>query len=132
MRHAPVQLSPSPLSARDHPARNLAVSPLHLELSRCRGIAGRTRARHLLRNGAAMGGEVRSIDRATAAPLSGCRGLTHQEGFDLSTHRIGIGAEKVDEDYRDDESAGGADQRRVIGSRKIVDQAAEKPAEAGT
>src|SRR5947209_8347897 len=57
-------------------------------------------------------------------PRSGCRRLTHEEGFDLATHRIGIGAEKVDEDYRDDESAGGADQRGVIGSRKIVDQAA--------
>lgn len=64
-------------------------------------------------------------------PLSGCRGLRHEEGFDLATHRIGVGAEKVDEDHRDDERAGGADQRRVIGSRKIVDEAAEKPAEAG-
>src|SRR5256885_11963202 len=58
-------------------------------------------------------------DSRAELPLSGCRGLTHEEGFDLSTHRIGIGAEKVDEDHRDDESAGGADQRGVIGSRKI-------------
>src|SRR5690348_7882056 len=56
--HGSAQLPPSPLSARDHPVRNLAVPPLHPELPRCRGIAGRTRARHLLRNGAAMGAGV--------------------------------------------------------------------------
>ena len=64
-------------------------------------------------------------------PLSGYRGLTQEEGFDLSAYRIGVGAEKVDEDHRDDERAGGADQRRVIGSRKIVDEPAKKPAKAG-
>src|SRR6266550_4676117 len=36
----------------------------------CRGTAGRARARHLLRNGAALGGEIRSRDRATAAPAA--------------------------------------------------------------
>src|SRR5215813_10798613 len=69
-RHGSAPLPPSSLSARDHPARNLAVSPLHPELPRCRGIAGRTRARHLLRNGTALGAEVRSRDRTTAASAS--------------------------------------------------------------
>src|ERR1700719_3922463 len=64
-------------------------------------------------------------------PLSGYRGLTHEEGFDFPTHRIGVGAEKVDEDHRDDERAGGADQRRVVGPGKIVDEPAEKPTGAG-
>jgi hypothetical protein len=41
-RHGSALLPPSSLSARDNPARDLAVSPLHPELSRCRGIAGRT------------------------------------------------------------------------------------------
>ena len=63
--------------------------------------------------------------------LSGCRGLTHEEGFDFPTHRIVVGAEKVDEDHRHDEGAGGADQRRIIGSGKIVYEAAEKPPDAG-
>src|SRR5215471_4721749 len=64
-------LLPSPsLAARDHPACDLALSPLHTELSRCRGTAGRTRARHLLRNRAALGAEVRSCDCATATPAS--------------------------------------------------------------
>src|SRR5947208_16829574 len=65
-------------------------------------------------------------DSRAELPRSGCRRLTHEEGFNLPAHRIRVGAEKVDEDHRDDERAGGADQRRVIGSRKIVDAAAEK------
>src|ERR1700730_11455677 len=58
-------------------------------------------------------------------PPSGRRGLTHEEGFDFATHRISVGAEKVDEDRCHDERAGGADQRRVIGSREIVHESAE-------
>src|SRR5689334_24813480 len=69
-RHGSGLLPPPSLPARDHPARDLALSPLHPELPRCLGTAGRTRARHVLRNGAAMGAEVRSRDRATAAPAS--------------------------------------------------------------
>src|SRR5438876_1484050 len=69
-RHGPAQLSPPSVPARDHPARDLALSPLHPELPRCRGTAGRARARHLLRNGAALGAEIRSRDRATAAPAA--------------------------------------------------------------
>ena len=45
-RDGPALLPPPSLPARDHPARDLALSPLHLELPRCRGTAGRTRARH--------------------------------------------------------------------------------------
>src|ERR1700752_2394909 len=69
-RHAFVLLPPPSLPARDHPARDLALSPLHPELQRCRGTAGRPRARHFLRNGAALGAEVRSRDRTTAASAS--------------------------------------------------------------
>jgi hypothetical protein len=69
-RNGSALLPPPSLPARDHPARDLALSPLHPELSRCRGAAGQPRARHLLRNGAALGSEVRSRDRATAAPGS--------------------------------------------------------------
>jgi hypothetical protein len=36
----------------------------------CRGAAGRARSRHPLRNGAALGVEIRSRDRATAAPAA--------------------------------------------------------------
>src|SRR5437868_15129849 len=39
-RHGPAQLSPPSVPARDHPARDLALSPLHPELPRCRGAAG--------------------------------------------------------------------------------------------
>src|SRR5205809_3947297 len=69
-RHGPAQLSPPSVPGRDHPARDLALYPVHPELPRCRGAAGRARARHLLRNGTALGAEVRSLDRATAAPAS--------------------------------------------------------------
>src|SRR4029077_18983341 len=65
-----IQQRPDLTPARDHPARDLALSPLHPELPRCRGTAGRARARDLLRNGAALGAEVRSRDRATAAPAA--------------------------------------------------------------
>ena len=63
-------LPPSSLPARANPTRHLAVSPLHPELSRRRGTAGRTRVRYLLRNGAALGAEIRTGDRATATPVS--------------------------------------------------------------
>src|SRR5260370_27196737 len=66
-RHGSALLPPPSLPARDHPARDLAPSPLNPELPRCRGAAGRTRARHLLRNGAALRAEVRSRDRAMPA-----------------------------------------------------------------
>src|SRR5580692_105476 len=69
-RHASALLPPPSLPARDHPARDLALSPLHPELSRCRGAAGRAWSRRLLRDGAAMGAEVRFRDRATVAPAS--------------------------------------------------------------
>src|ERR1700731_1676337 len=69
-RHGPAQLSPPSVPARDHPARDLALSPVHPELPRCRGAAGRARTRHLLRNGATLGAEIRSRDRATAAPAA--------------------------------------------------------------
>src|SRR5580700_12289707 len=57
------------------------------DLLRCRGTAGRTRARHLLRNGAAMGAEVRSRDRATAAPASPSAERSLAFGRDGGAHR---------------------------------------------
>src|SRR6202048_4769053 len=69
-RHGPAQLSPPSVPARDHPARDLALSPVHPELPRCRGTAGRARTRHLHRTGGALGAEIRSRDRATAAPAA--------------------------------------------------------------
>ncbi|MGO1079315.1 ParB/RepB/Spo0J family partition protein [Inquilinus sp. CA228] len=41
-------LRPSPVPARDHSACGMALSAVHFELPRCRGVAGRTRARRLL------------------------------------------------------------------------------------
>jgi len=38
-RRGPALLAPPSLPARDHPARDLALSPLHPELPRCRGTA---------------------------------------------------------------------------------------------
>src|SRR5438477_8954667 len=55
-RHGSALLPPPSFPARDHPVRDLALSPLHAELPRCRGAAGRERARHLVRNGAALAG----------------------------------------------------------------------------
>src|SRR5215472_6230728 len=89
-------LPPPSLPARDHPACDLALSPLHPELLRCRGTAGRTRARYLLRNGAPMGAEVRPRDRTTAAPASpsaerslafGRGGGAHRRRADVSMAR---------------------------------------------
>ena len=61
---------PCSATGRDHPARDLAVSALYPELPRRRETAGRTRSRHLLQNGAALGAEIRSRDRPTAASAS--------------------------------------------------------------
>src|SRR5580704_8957279 len=69
-RRGSALLPPPSLPARDHSTLDLALSPLHLELSRRRGAAGRARARHLLRNRTALGAEVRSRDRTTAASAS--------------------------------------------------------------
>src|ERR1700689_2403097 len=52
-----------PVSPRDHPARRLAVCPLHTQLSRRRRSAVGARSGYLLRNGAAMGIEVQAIVR---------------------------------------------------------------------
>src|SRR6266481_9938647 len=41
-RHGSALLSPTSLPAADHPARDLALSPVHPELPRRRGAAGRT------------------------------------------------------------------------------------------
>ena len=46
---------PPPVSARDHPARRLALCAFHAQLSRRRGSARGARTGCLLRNGAAMG-----------------------------------------------------------------------------
>ena len=53
-------LRPSPLPARDHPARGVALLPVRPELPRCRGPARRAWHRRLLRDGAPVGAQVRS------------------------------------------------------------------------
>jgi hypothetical protein len=65
------------LPARDHPARDLALSPLHPELSRRGGSACRTWARHLPRNRPELGAEVWTGDctTVTAAPPSAERSM---------------------------------------------------------
>jgi hypothetical protein len=67
MSHGSAFVSPSSLSGRDPSARDLAISPLHPELRKCRGTTRRAWARCLLRNGAALGAEIRPADRAQAA-----------------------------------------------------------------
>jgi tetratricopeptide (TPR) repeat protein len=54
---------PPPVSACDHSARGLALCAFHAQLSRHRRSAGRARSGCLLRNGAAMGFEVRAVVR---------------------------------------------------------------------
>jgi hypothetical protein len=64
MLHDPSLLSPTSLPAIDHPARDLAVPSVHAQLSRRRGSPGRARARRIVRDGATLGPEIRSHDRA--------------------------------------------------------------------
>src|SRR5271166_6474406 len=59
---------PPPIPACDHPARRLALPPLHAQLSRCRGSTCRARSGCLLRDGAAMGLEVRAVVRPRTSP----------------------------------------------------------------
>jgi transposase-like protein len=72
-RHGSDLLPPPPLPARDHPARDLALSPLHPELPRRRGTACRTRALTSPTRRSALDAEIRSRHRATATPLPGNR-----------------------------------------------------------
>ena len=67
MAHDDLVFPPS-VSARDHPARRLALSPFHAQLSRRRRSACGTQSGYLLRNGAAMGIEVRAIVRPRTLP----------------------------------------------------------------
>src|SRR5271165_1670235 len=55
-------------SACDHPARRLALSPFHAQLSRRRRSARGAWAGCLLRDGAAMGIEVRAIVPPRTSP----------------------------------------------------------------
>src|SRR5262249_36750511 len=59
-------LSPPPLCADGHPARDLAVPPLHAELPRRGGSTRRTRAGGFLSNGAALGAEIRASDPSSS------------------------------------------------------------------
>src|SRR5271166_3746022 len=59
---------PPPVSARDHPARRLALCAFHAQLSRRRGSARGARTGCLLRNGAAMGLEIRADVRPRTSP----------------------------------------------------------------
>src|SRR4028118_678866 len=58
---------PPPVPARHHPARDMALPVLHAQLPRRRGPAGRAWSRHFLRNGPALGAEVRSGPRQAAS-----------------------------------------------------------------
>jgi hypothetical protein len=55
-------------SAYDHPARRVALCPFHAQLSRCRRSARRARSRCLIRDGAAVGFEVRAAVRPRTSP----------------------------------------------------------------
>src|SRR5271157_5343843 len=59
---------PPPVPPCDHPARRLAVFPLHAQLSRRRRPARRAWAGYLLRDGAAMGLEIRAVVRPRTSP----------------------------------------------------------------
>src|SRR5918998_1690987 len=63
-------LCPPPVPARGHPAGRLVVPPLHAELPGRRGSAGRARARGVLRDGPALGAEVRAGHRPAPSARS--------------------------------------------------------------
>jgi hypothetical protein len=67
MAHDDLVFSPS-VSAGDRPACRLAPSPFHAQLSRRRGSARGARSGCLLRDGAAMGVELRAIVRLRTSP----------------------------------------------------------------
>jgi transposase-like protein len=59
---------PSPVPAGRHPAGDPALPALHAELPGRGGAPGRARARGVLRNGPALGPEVRPGDRSQPSP----------------------------------------------------------------
>src|ERR1700693_239836 len=59
---------PPPVSACDHPARRLALCAFHAQLSRRRRSARGAGSGCLLRDGAAMGFEVRAVVRPRTSP----------------------------------------------------------------
>jgi hypothetical protein len=59
---------PPPVPSSDHPACRLALCPLHAQLSRRRGSARGARSGCLIRNGAAMGVEIRTVVRPRTSP----------------------------------------------------------------
>ena len=64
------QLQRLPVSARDHPAGDLALSQVHVELPRRRGVAGGTRHRCVLRDSPALAEPFRADDRVGPSPAS--------------------------------------------------------------
>ncbi len=80
---APLTICSSPLPARDHPARRLAVSQVHAQLPRRRRPTRRARVRRVLRDDLALGAEIWADLRAgTPAP-------THAPEFDVAPRRDG-------------------------------------------
>src|SRR5450631_4232234 len=61
------QLLRIPVPARDHSTGDLALSPVHAELSRRRGFAGGTRDRSLLRDSPPLGEPLWTDDRGRLA-----------------------------------------------------------------
>jgi hypothetical protein len=66
-RDAAHLLGASPVPSRDHPARSLALSPVHAQLPRCRGTPGRARHRGVPRNRPPLGAHLWPGKRTQAA-----------------------------------------------------------------
>ena len=80
-------LRPPPLPALGHPARNLIVPPVHVELPRHRGSPGRASARHLLRNRQSLGHQIRIGVRAGAAASETASDRSLAHGWKRRNHR---------------------------------------------
>src|ERR1700722_6018483 len=71
-----------PVPAWHHPTRGVAVPSVHPELPRCRGFARRARPGPLLRDGQAMGVEVRPVVRQGTSPQTSSTYLAMAPGRD--------------------------------------------------
>src|SRR5271166_3423747 len=108
-----------PVSACDHPARRLALCAFHAQLSRRRRSARGARSGCLLRDGAAMGFEVRAVVRPRTSPSTPAANFamaSRRDGrYDCGPAVLALARGNIRAVLPDEE-----DHKRIIGSAAVA------------
>lgn len=112
------QLQRLSLSTGDHPAGDLAVSPLHAELPRRRGSAGRARDCRILRDGATLGEPFRSQDcsRTPQTPAKASHNVALGRSLPQDRRSSGLSMASRGLRRRGPGRAGSGEEKQAIGA----------------